>query len=120
MLKERRMVAEQVAAALFEAEAAIDLALSKTAGLAGVMPGMRREAGISALIGQDALEHASQALLALADARRAIVDTHKQLSIVQEQIGLGAITLGGDAGPKPPPEAVQTERTRLRALRIAS
>lgn len=29
MLKERRMVAEQVAAALFEAEAAIDAAVSK-------------------------------------------------------------------------------------------
>lgn len=119
MLKERRMVAEQVAAALFEAEAAIDAALTKTANLAGAMPAMRRQAGASALIGQDALEHASQALMALAEARRAIVETHKELSIVQGQIGLGAVTMGGDGG-KPPLQAVHAERIRMRALRIAS
>ena len=119
MLKERRMVAEQVAAALFEAEAAIDLALSKTAHLAGFMPAMRQKAGASALIGQDALERASQAIAALADARRAIVETHKELSIVQGQIGLGAVMIG-DGGPKPPPQAVETDRARMRALRIAS
>lgn len=120
MLKERRMVAEQVAAALFEAEAAIDAALTKTANLTGTMPAMRRQAGASALIGQDALEHASQALMALAEARRAIVETHKELSIVQGQIGLGAITMGGDGGEKPPPQAVETDRVRMRGLRVAS
>jgi hypothetical protein len=41
MLKERRMAAEQVAGALFEAEAAIDAAISKAALLAGVMPSLR-------------------------------------------------------------------------------
>jgi len=120
MLKERRMVAEQVAAALFEAEAAIDAALTKTANLAGAMPAMRRQAGASALIGQDALEHASQALMALAEARRSIVETHKELGIVQGQIGLGAITMSGDGGTKPPPQAVHAERARMRGLRIAS
>ena len=45
MLKQRRMIADQVAASLFEAEAAIDIALAKTAGLAGVMPGLRADAG---------------------------------------------------------------------------
>ncbi|WP_397420969.1 hypothetical protein [Phenylobacterium sp.] len=119
MLKERRIVAEQVAVALFEAEAAIDAALTKTASLAGAMPAVRRQAGASALIGQDALEHASQALMALAEARRAIVETHKELSIVQGQIGLGAITMGGDSR-KPPLQAVHAERIRMRALRIAS
>ena len=91
MLKQRRMVAEHIASALFEAEAAIDAALSKTAALTGAMPALRREAGASALIGQDALEHASQAIMALAEARRAIVETHKELSIAQAQIGLGAV-----------------------------
>ena len=119
MLKERRMVAEQVAGALFEAEAAIDAALSKTAHLTGVMPALRRQAGASALIGQDAVERASQAIAALAEARRAIVETHKELSIVQTQIGLGAITMGGDMGEKPPP-GIGAEDRRMRALRIAS
>lgn len=120
MLKERRMVAEQVAAALFEAEAAIDAAVSKTALLTGAMPALRRQAGASALIGQDALEHASQAIMALAEARRAIVATHKELSVVQGQIGLGAVRMTGDDGEKPPPMAVHNERERVRGLRIAS
>src|SRR3954464_8558505 len=98
MLKQRRMVAEQVAGALFEAEAAIDAALSKTAMLAGVMPQLRKAAGASALIGQDAVERASQAIMALAEARRAIVETHKELSVVQDQIGLGAVRMNGDVG----------------------
>lgn len=119
MLKERRLAAEQVAGALFEAESAIDAAVAKTAQLTGLMPTMRRSAGASALIGQDALERASQALAALAEARRAIVETHKELSVVQTQIGLGAVRMGGDVGDKPPVGAA-TERVRLRNLRVAS
>jgi hypothetical protein len=121
MLKERRMAAEQVAGALFEAEAAIDAALSKTAHLTGVMPSLRKSAGASALIGQDALERATQAIMALAEARRAIVETHKELSIVQGQIGLGAVRMGGDTGEvKPPPSGLEVDRVRMRGLRIAS
>jgi hypothetical protein len=122
MLKERRNAAEQVAGALFEAEAAIDAAISKTALLTGVMPSLRKQAGASALIGQDAVERASEAIMALAEARRAIVETHKELSVVQSQIGLGAITMGGDAGDKPPPTAIEADRVRMRgrSLRIAS
>src|SRR5688572_1484451 len=121
MLKERRMAAEQVAGALFEAETAIDMALSKTAHLTGVMPALRAQAGASALIGQDAVERASQAIMALAEARRAIVETHKELSVAQGQIGLGAVTLEGDPGPKPPPVEREGEREfrRLRAIRAA-
>jgi len=125
MLKQRRMVAEQVAAALFEAETAIDMALAKTAALTGVMPSLRKQVGASALIGQDAVERASQAIAALADARRAIVETHKELSIVQTQIGLGAVTMTDPGtGGKPPPsfasaEEVQVGRRALRAIRVA-
>lgn len=100
MLKQRRMIADQVAVSLFEAEAAIDAALAKTAALAGVMPGLRGEAGLSALIGQDAVERASEAIAALAQARRAIVETHKELDIAKTQIGLGAVMIG-ETGLKP-------------------
>jgi hypothetical protein len=113
MLKERRMVAEQIACALFEAEAAIDAALSKTANLTGVMPALRKQAGASALIGQDAVERASQAIAALAEARRAIVETHRELSVAQDQVGLGAIALDG-GGDKPPVTASVSGR-RLRS-----
>ena len=120
MLKERRLAAEQVATALFEAEIAIDMALTKTAQLTGVMPSLRKMAGASALIGQDAVERASEAIMALAEARRAIVETHKELSVVQGQIGLGAVTLSGEPGEKPPPTGVERERVRMRNLRVAS
>jgi hypothetical protein len=112
MLKQRRLIADEVAASLFEAEAAIDAALAKTAKLAGVMPSLRQDAGLSALIGQDAVERASDAIAALALARRAIVETHKELSLAQEQIGLGAVMFG-DPGDKPP-MAAATSRSRLR------
>jgi hypothetical protein len=115
MLKQRRMVAEQIAGALFEAEAAIDAALSKTAQLAGVMPALRGQAGASALIGQDAVEHASQAIMALAEARRAIVETHKGLSVAQEQVGLGAVMVGTD-GEKPPTNASLRGGRRIAAV----
>jgi hypothetical protein len=124
MLKQRRLVAEQIAGALFEAEAAIDAALAKTAALTGIMPSLRHEAGASALIGQDAVERASQAIMALADARRAIVETHKELSIAQTQIGLGAVVLVDPGTGKPPPlfasdEQPQVGRRALRTVRAA-
>jgi hypothetical protein len=121
MLKQRRMAAEQVAGALFETEAAIDAAIAKAAHLTGVMPSLRKDAGASALIGQDALERATAAILALAEARRAIVDTHKELSVVQRQIGLGAVKMTGDDGTKPPPIEREGERElrQLRAIRAA-
>jgi hypothetical protein len=118
MLKERRMVAEQIAASLFEAEAAIDAALAKTAQLTGVMPALRQKAGLSAIVGQDAVERATQAVMALAEARRAIVETHKELSNAQEQVGLGAVMVGdpgGDKGGTTTP--LLAERRRIRALR---
>lgn len=114
MLKERRMVAEQIAGALFEAEAAIDAAISKTAQLTGVMPALRKQAGASALVGQDAVERASQAIMALAEARRAIVETHKELSVAQVQVGLGAVAIDG-GGTKP-----TTATVSGRALRTVS
>jgi len=88
------------------------------------MPQLRKEAGASALIGQDAVERASQAIMALADARRAIVETHKELSIAQTQIGLGAVMVGDPGTAKPPPmfasdEQVQVGRRALRAIRAA-
>jgi hypothetical protein len=122
MLKQRRMIAEQVAAALFEAETAIDNAITKAALLTGVMPELRKQAGASALIGQAAVERASQAIMSLTEARRAMVDTHKELSIVQTQIGLGAVTMSDPVGGnKPPPMFAQGEQPQVgrRALRIA-
>jgi hypothetical protein len=100
MLKQRRKAADQVAEHLFSAEAAIDAALNKTAALAAVLPVARADARLSTLFGQDALERLSETIAAIAQARRGIVETHKQLASVQGQIGLGAVAFGDD-GTKP-------------------
>lgn len=118
MLKQRRMIADQVAASLFEAEAAIDAALAKTAGLAGVMPSLRADAGLSALIGQDAVERASEAIALLAQARRAICETHKELDAAKTEIGLGAVMYGGVA--KPANFALQARNLRAVAAEQAA
>jgi hypothetical protein len=102
MLKERRMAAEQIATALWDAEAAIDVALTKTADFTGKIPALRRQAGASALIGQEAMERASQAVVALAEARRALVEAHKELTLAKQQVGLGAVTMTDTGGDKPP------------------
>ena len=110
MLKERRMAAEQIATALWDAEAAVDVALTKAAQFTGAIPALRRQAGASALIGQEAMERASQAVVALAEARRALVEAHKELTVAKGQVGLGAITMDDGGGTKPP-ITIETETT---------
>jgi hypothetical protein len=104
MLKQRRELATRVAESLFEAESAIDLAIRRTAHLVGLMPEARQDAHCSALIGQDAIKQAIEAMSALGEARRGIVETHKELTIAQHQIGLGAVAIGGGE-EKPPAQA---------------
>jgi hypothetical protein len=107
MLKTRRLIAEKVAAQLFAAEAAIDAAIAATASLTAMMPAVRQDVGISALIGQDALMEASETCSMLVRARAKIVETHKALSVTQEQMGLGAVMFGGLV-EKPPRIAART------------
>ena len=58
------------------------------------MPAVRSDANLSALVGQGALERAIEAMGELGSARRAIVETHKELSIAQRDIGLRAVSFG--------------------------
>jgi hypothetical protein len=95
MSENRFDFARQIADQLFAAETAIDTALAKTAALAGLMPSVREDARLSALVGQGAIERAIETMAALGEARRKIVETHKQLSITQKQIGLGPVNFGG-------------------------
>jgi hypothetical protein len=121
MLKERRSAAEQIATALWDAEDAIDMALTKTADFTGKIPALRRQAGASALVGQEAMERASQAVLALAEARRALVEAHKELTIAKQQVGLGAVTMTDPGGGQKPPITVEADAVAAhrsgRALR---
>ena len=56
------------------------------------------------------MERAGQTLSALLQARRGIVETHNELSVVKDQIGLRTTAVGG-AGDKPPiNDIAQTSR----------
>lgn len=101
MLKDRRKAATRVAESLFAAEDAIDAALARAAELNAAMVKARTDAGLSALVGQDAFELASAAFAALARARCDIVETHKRLSETKIQVGLRTVAVG-DGLPKPP------------------
>lgn len=103
MPRHRREVATKVAESLYATETAVDEALAQAAQFMGMMPLARQEARVSAIVGQDAIDHVMQALAALATARREMVAAHHALSEVQGQIGLGAVNFGGliDKPPYP-------------------
>ena len=103
MFKERREAAMRVAESLFAAEEAIDAALARAAELNSTLVTARTEAGLSALVGQDAFEVSASAFAALARARCDIVETHKRLSEAKIQVGLRTVSVG-DGAPKPPEE----------------
>ena len=102
MLKQRREAAIKVAEKLIAAEQAIDAALACAAELNRTMVTARQEAGLSALVGQEAFETAASAFAALARARCDIVETHRRLSETKIQVGLRTVAVG--ELPKPPRE----------------
>jgi len=95
MLSVRRQAAQEVANKLIAAENAIDLALQRTAELAGFMPQARSQARYAAEIGQDALERAIGTISVLVQARREIVATHKELAETKDRVGLATFAMGG-------------------------
>lgn len=101
MRKQRLDAASHIAAELLATETAIDAALAQVGRLASALPTARGAAGLSAVVGQSAMERAGQTLSALLQARRGIVETHHELSAVRTQIGLRTQALG-DLGDKPP------------------
>jgi hypothetical protein len=101
MLMKRLGAARMVAASLIESENAIDAALQASSKLSGDMVQGRSSAGLSALFGQDALEEVVQAQVALAEARRRMIEAHRKLSVVKHEMGLDAYA-AGDGSPKPP------------------
>ena len=99
MLNDRRNAAIKVAESLFAAERAIDDALARAAELNGSLVTARREANLSAVVGQDAFEGSATAFAALARARCQIVETHKRLSETKIQLGLRTLAIGETKTP---------------------
>jgi hypothetical protein len=117
----RQEIAQKVADHLFAVESAIDVALTRAAELAAAMPQARTDARLPAMVGQEALDRASEAFMALVEARRRIIETHKSLDVTREQIGLREVN-SGDTVPKPVPGGLTEGRiasasqSQLRAV----
>lgn len=110
MLKARRDAAMKVAESLFAAEEAIDLALARTAELNSTLATARREANLSAVVGQNAFETAASVFAALARARCDIVETHKRLHETKIEIGLRAVAIGDQGKPNVDPNTTGGSR----------
>lgn len=100
----RQSIGESLAARLYAAETAIDLALIETAMLAAMLPAARADAYLSAVTGQRAFDGAAGALSALSAARSQMVQTHTALAAIARKLGLEALAIGpvdkpGDTPP---------------------
>ena len=90
---------------LARAEAAIDAALRETAELMGLLPALRMETKLSAVLGQEAVANLGETLAHIVSARRTIIETHSALATVRTQIGCGAQALGD---LDKPPDVIRT------------
>jgi hypothetical protein len=85
---ERALVAQKVANELFATEAAIDDAIAHTSKLVGELMTARREMGLSAVVGGEAVSKATEAMTALAAARSAVVLAHNELAETKLRVGV--------------------------------
>lgn len=100
MLAKRRAAMDAVAPELIAMEVVIDDAILQSTRLTATLITERRNAGLSAIIGQEALERSGVTFSTLIAARREIVATHEELGTLKKRIGLGAVAFGG-GGDKP-------------------
>jgi hypothetical protein len=116
MRTKRIEAARLVAARLFHAERAIDLAATSVAELNAAMPMARLDANMSAMIGQDAFTSSIDTLTLLARARERMVATHVHLKAAQGDLGIAEVSFGDSIKP---PSACDAAPSGAH-LRIAS
>jgi hypothetical protein len=100
MLSKRRTAMEAVAPELFAMESAIDDAILQSTRLTASLIKQRRNAGLSAVVGHDAIERSGATFSTLIAARREVVATHAELGSLKTKVGLGAVMVG-NGGDKP-------------------
>lgn len=112
---QRREYGQKLATALFETEDAIDAALEKAAHLIAAMSSVRRENGLSAVLGSQAMTGVTGSVRALGEARDQIVSAHHALQIAAPQVGLGNVVMQGIGTGKP-----EEDRPRPTGLKVAA
>ncbi|MDM8012232.1 MAG: hypothetical protein QUV08_14855 [Parasphingorhabdus sp.] len=123
MLRQRKAAVQEVQSRLFDAERAIDDAISKVAELTRFMPVARQNAKLSAVFGQEAIGHAGKSITSLIDARAEITAAHNRLAETRDQMGLREMAMGS-TGDKPPvvspTSAEKREQIGLREVAMGS
>lgn len=99
MSVERVFIAKAIGHKVHKVEDAIDLALGSAAGFAAQLPEMRKQMGLSAVVGQDVFDAAATLVATLTDARRQAVEMHNRLDAVRAQIGMKPLAFGGCVKP---------------------
>ncbi len=117
---ERRIVAKEVARKLGAVEHQIDQTLVAAGALLAALPEARVRAGLSAVVGQDALDLVAQATVILSQARGKLVEAHHALADTGDQIGVGRVVadLGGKTVP-PPTGEIDTRITAITSRNAA-
>jgi len=88
-------VVARLASDLFQAEASQDEAVSQLGRLAQSLTRSRREAGLSATVGQAAFDAPADAVAAQIGAQRAMVALHEALADVKRNTSWRGVQMGG-------------------------
>ena len=99
-------VVARLATDLFQAEASQDEAVNQLGRLAQSLTRSRREAGLSATVGQAAFDALAEAVAAQVGAQRAMVALHEALADVKRKtsfrgVQMGGLEKGGETYPRP-------------------
>lgn len=95
-------LAARLATDLFDAESRQDDAVSQLGKLAQSLTLTRREAGLSATVGQSAFDALAEAMAAQVNAQRAMVTLHHALADVKDRTAFRGVELSGyDKGDDP-------------------
>lgn len=113
---DKTLVAQGVANKLFATEKAIDTAIAEASQLLGSMAQARVDLRLSAVVADEATSKVAQTIATLAEARRAVVEAHKELDVVKAQIGVRTKLIG--VVDKPPEASITREN--LTVARRAS
>jgi len=99
MLRQRRLAADQVADALFAAEASLSRAMVDVAQLVSATEEARASANLSPVVSGDAIYRAISCLRGLGDANQELMMSHNAFAAVQKRVGLGAVSYGESGKP---------------------
>ena len=98
-MKEKVLLARNVATRLYAAENAVDAAIVEVTALMAAMVQTRRDLELSATVGAEALSSIGDAVTALNQARAATVEGHHELAKVQDALRIPAAAMSPSFKP---------------------